>query len=76
MEIYKHKVSGKYFIYIEDTRDGEALFVNPLCRLLSLPLSSFSSEVRRGKGEYFYENALITREQLETWQNYSDDHME
>jgi len=70
MEIYKHKTSGKYFIYIEDAGIDEALFVNPRCKILALPLSHFFENPEEGTADHFISKNFITPEQAERFEHY------
>ncbi len=44
MEIWKHRKTGKGFIYIHDTGLDEALFVTPLAEIKPLKKSIFEKD--------------------------------
>ena len=73
MEIYKHKVFGKYFIFIEEGDIDKVLFVNPLGRAIHLNLDLFSDEMKDGEERVFLERDFITKEQVEAYQRYIKD---
>ena len=60
MEICQNKQSHKYFICLEKFANGtEALFINPIPRLIRLPLSYFENFVDEEEGALF-SKGLIT----------------
>ncbi len=75
IEIYKHKTTGKYFIYIQDTSADEALFINPEGRILPLPLSFFEDGPKEGEADDLFSKYPITKEQLERFVKYTQNRM-
>ena len=75
MEIYKHKVSGKYFIFVEEVEGDidKALFVNPLGRVILLNLDLFYDDIKDGEDDVFFGRDFITKEQIEAYQRYTKD---
>jgi hypothetical protein len=69
MDIFKNKVSGKYFIHIEDIENEEALFVTPLGELKVLELSLFESQEPVDE-DSFLRRGLITQLQVERYHKY------
>lgn len=69
MEIYKHKTSGKYFIFIEHTRNF-ANFVNPVAKILELGFYSFEENSLDKSTKYFLQHQLVTNEQIKRYQQY------
>ena len=69
MDIYKNKASGKYFIHVEDTGKGNALFISPQGVFKSLELSLFESQEPREE-DYFLRRGLITQRQVEQYHKY------
>jgi len=72
MEIYRHKASGKYFIFIEYAGYNSALFVNPIAKIMELELAQFDEDPLENTGEYFFNNGLLTKEQVKHYQMYQD----
>jgi hypothetical protein len=71
MEVYKHKKTGKYFVYIQDSGDNSALFVTPLSEIKVLKLSHFlEEEVEDGEEDYMVSNRLIEVEQVQKFHEY------
>lgn len=70
MEIYKHNISGKYFIFIEQTIINFANFVNPVAKILELGFFDFEENSLDKSSEYFLQHQLVTNEQIETYQKY------
>lgn len=70
MEIYKHKISGKYFIFIEHTGIKSAKFVNPVPKILELEFYNFEENSLDKSTEYFVQHQLITNEQIKCYQQY------
>lgn len=74
MEIYKNKSSGKYFIYLDDIdADDSALFVTPLCKVISIKLDFFFDEPKEGDEVDFVSEGIITKAQLERYRQYNKD---
>ncbi|RJQ24373.1 hypothetical protein C4565_09910 [Candidatus Parcubacteria bacterium] len=69
MEVCKHKQTGKYFIYINESGLNEALFVTPVAEIKSLNLEQFD-ELEDHDEAYLLKNWLIEPEQLRRFQNY------
>lgn len=74
MEIYKNKKSGKYFIYIADSGNNEALFVTPLNEIKSLKLSLFNEPEE--DADCLLSHALIPEAQVERFREYEKDRSE
>jgi len=72
MEIYKHKASGKYFIFIDYVSQDSALFVNPIAKIMELELAQFDDESLENTGDYFVDNGFITEELVNHYQMYQD----
>ena len=70
MEIYKHKISGKYFIFIEHTGINSANFVNPVPKILELEFYNFEENPLDKSAEYFIQHQLVTNEQIKYYQQY------
>jgi hypothetical protein len=73
MDIYRNKASGKYFIHVEDTDKGQAIFITPQGDFKPLELSLFESlesidEDRSLKG------GLISQIQMERYHKYWELH--
>ena len=71
MEIYKNRVSGKYFICIQESGEEKALFITPKGKVKPLELKLFSY-YQGGRDE----NELITKKQVERFEQYSKDRSE
>jgi hypothetical protein len=69
MDLYKNKASGKYFIHVEDTEKGKALFISPQGVFKSLELSLFESQ-EPSEEDYFLRRGLITQLQVERYHKY------
>ncbi len=69
MEIYKHKNTGKYFVYIHDSGDNKALFVTPLNEIKALSLCQFSED-EDGDENCLVSNRLIEAEQVQKFHEY------
>ena len=70
MEIYKHKISGKYFIFIEHTGIKSANFVNPVPKILELEFYNFEENPLDKSTEYFVQHQLVTNEQIKRYQQH------
>ena len=75
MEIYKNKVSGKYFIYIQESGEEKALFITPKGKVKPLELKLFSYyQGGRDEDELLNKDKeLITKKQVERFEQYSKD---
>ena len=69
MDIYKNKASGKYFIHVEDTNQGKALFITPQGEIKSLELSLFES-LESMDEDCFLQRGLISQLQAERYHKY------
>ena len=69
MEVCRHKKTGKYFIYIQDSGVNEALLVTPLAEIKSLNLSQFF-EVEEDDENTLLKNSLIEPAQLHRLREY------
>jgi len=65
MEIWRNKLSGKFFIYLGDTGQAEGLFVTPLGEIKSLEKGLFEEVIAEDEAE-------ITGPQRQRFQEYSD----
>ena len=70
MKIYKHKISGKYFIFIEHAGIKSAKFVNPVPKILELEFYNFEENPLDKSTEYFVQHQLVTNEQIKCYQQY------
>ena len=70
MDICKNKRTGKYFIYINETVNEEALFVTPNAEILNLKLKFFTDEPEECSEAGLLEKNLITKEQLQMFHKY------
>ncbi|MCD4821922.1 MAG: hypothetical protein K8R11_07615 [Methanococcoides sp.] len=70
MEIYKHKTSGKYFIFIKHDRIDFAYFVNNRAKVLPLELFDFEEYPLDNSKEYFLRHKLVTNEQVKCYEQY------
>jgi hypothetical protein len=70
MYICKNKRTGKYFIYITDTVNEEALFVTPNAEIKNLKLGIFTDEPAEYTEASLLESNLITKEQLKLFHEY------
>ena len=69
MDIYKNKASGKYFIHVEDTEKGKAIFITPQGEIKTLELSLF--EILESMDEdCFLKRGLISQIQVERYHKY------
>ena len=68
MEVCKHKQTGKYFIYLQETGDNEALLITPLAEIKSLNLNQFY-EVEEEE-DHWINNHLIEINQIKRFQEY------
>ncbi len=73
MEIYKNKVSGKYFIYIQESGEEKALFITPKGKVKPLELKLFSYYSGRRDEDEPLNKELITKKQVERFEQYSKD---
>ncbi len=73
MEIYKNKVSGKYFIYIQKSGEEKALFITPKGKVKPLELKLFSYYSGRRDEDKLLNKELITKKQVERFEQYSKD---
>jgi hypothetical protein len=65
MDIWRNKVSGKYFIYLGDTGQDEGLFVTPVGEIKSLEKGLFEEDINEVE-------AKITEPQEQRFQEYSE----
>ena len=70
MDICKHKKTGKYFIYIHDSGNDEALLVTPLSEIKSLSVDQFD-EIEDKDECYLISNDLINSEQAKRFREYN-----
>jgi hypothetical protein len=70
MDICKNKRTGKYFIYINETVNEEALFVTPNAEIKNLKLKIFTDEPEECSEAGLLEKNLITKEQLQMFHEY------
>jgi hypothetical protein len=75
MKIYRNKSSAKYFIYIENTGNEEALLVTPEGKIKSLKIRLFDGP-EEGDGDYLLSQNLITEEQKKRYQQCMKDRLE
>ncbi len=61
MEIYKNKASGKYFIYVRETSNDTALFVNLQGNIKSLNLCLFIEETIEHNEEKLFSQGRLTK---------------
>jgi hypothetical protein len=66
MEIWRNSVSGKYFIYLGDTGQDEALFVTPVGAIKSLEKGLFEEMIVEDEAE-------ITEPQKQRFQEYCEE---
>lgn len=67
MEICQNKQSHKYFICLEKFANGsDALFINPIPRLIRLPLAHFENFIDEEE-EALLSNGLVTEAQLQLY---------
>ena len=76
MNICKNKRTGKYFIYINDTVNEEALFVTPNAEIKNLKLDIFTDEPEEYTEASLLENNLITKEQFQKFNEYKKNRSE
>jgi hypothetical protein len=69
MEICKNKSSNKYFIYIENTGNREALLITPEARVISLKIDLFD-DVEEQEEDYLLNNKLLTEPQVKRYREY------
>ena len=72
MEICKNKTSGKYFIYIENTGNDEALLVTPEGKIKSVKLRLFDGTKEEDE-DYLLSHGLINEAQIERHRQYIKD---
>lgn len=72
MKIYKNKASGKYFIFINNSGQDEALFVTPSCEIKSINKGLLSERLREDESDFISKN-LISKEQVERYTQYEKD---
>lgn len=72
MKIYKNKTSGKYFIYIENTGNDEALLITSEGKIKSLKLRLFD-EPQEEDEDYFLSQGLIMEVQIKRYRQYMMD---
>jgi len=70
MEILQNKSSKRYFIYIEDTGNAEALLITPEAQIKSLKLDLFY-EVEEQEETYLLQNKIVTESQIERFHEYN-----
>ena len=70
MEIYKHKISGKYFIFVKHDSINFAYYVNPMAKLLRLESFDFEKYSLDNSTGYFLQHQLITNEQVKCYKQY------
>jgi hypothetical protein len=75
MEICKNVRSNRYFIYIGDTGNGEALLINPEAEIKSLKLDLFH-EVEEQDETYLLENNIVTESQVKRFHDYNNSRVE
>jgi hypothetical protein len=71
MLIFRNKVSGKCFVYVEDNEDSKALFILPQGEAKSLKLDLFERP-EEGEGENFLARGLITSKQNKRYRELLD----
>lgn len=70
MITYKHRLSGKHFVYIQDSGYDSALFVTPLSDIKVLELSQFTEGDDQNE-EYLICNNLIEVEQAQKFHEHT-----
>jgi hypothetical protein len=70
MDIYKNKSTGRYFIFINETGNEEALFVTPNAEIKSLKLEIFNDEQEEYSEVSLLEKNLITKDQLQRFHEF------
>lgn len=69
MITYKHRLSGKHFVYIQDYGYDKALFVTPLSDIKMLELSQFDEGDDQDE-DYLIRNNLILVEQAKKFHEH------
>jgi len=72
MQVCKNKNSGKYFIYIQDTGNDEALLVTSGAEIKSLSAALFG-ETEDKEEDSLIANDLITDAQIQRFHQYEKD---
>ena len=78
MEIWKHKKTGKWFIYLTDTVSDEAYFITPpndlgKVSIKSLKLSIFGEDVEDDDAKTLLSKGMISEDQFDRYQTYKRD---
>ncbi len=68
MLAYKHKVSGKYFVFVEELDNGGVKFINPEGRPWYSNYNDYSDDPEEGNEDTFLERGLITKDQAEKYE--------
>lgn len=72
MEVCKHKISGKFFIFLKEAGVENAVFVTPQNKIKTLNISQFS-EVEDEDKDYLLSEGLITELQIKRFEQYKKD---
>ena len=75
MQVCKNRISGKYFIYIQDTGNHEALLVTPGAEVKSLSADLFN-DLEDKEEDYLIDNGLIVGAQIQRFRQYEKDNSE
>lgn len=70
MEVCKNKATGKYFIFLEQTMVGQALFVTPESKIKNLNMDLFKELEDEDENDLLSQN-IITDRQAEMYHMHS-----
>ncbi len=71
MDVCRNKISNRYFIFIEDTGNGEMLLITPEAQVKSLKRDLFE-ELEDQEQSYLLQNKLISEAQVQRLQEYQE----
>lgn len=72
MEFCKHKISGKFFIFLKEAGFDNAVFVTPQSKIKTLNLDQFE-DIEDESRDYLLTEGLITELQLKRFEQYKKD---
>ena len=71
MDVCQNKITGKYFIYIQQTGAGEALLVTPDAKVLNLKIELFKEPHDIDQAD-ITPDELLTRDQVQRLHDYNE----
>lgn len=72
MEICKHKISGKVFLFLKDAGFDKAVFVTPQSKIKTLNIDQFD-DIEDVDRAYLLSEGLITDLQIKIFRQYKQD---